>query len=189
MRGSLSELGLPQSVREVVGRRVERLGEEAQKALQVAAVIGREFDQELLRRVTEHSEDALLDLLEEAVEASVLSESASVAGRFSFAHALINHTLYEGMGTTRRARIHRRVGEALEELAGPDPGARAVGARSSLGQGDHRRRRPEGDHLRRLAGERALSELAPDEALRWFSQALELQGQQSEVDPSERAIF
>ena len=38
----------------------------------------------------------------------------------------------------------------------------------------------------RLAGERALEELGPDEALRWFQQALELQGQQSEVDPVER---
>jgi class 3 adenylate cyclase/tetratricopeptide (TPR) repeat protein len=187
VRGSLSELGLPQSVREVVGRRVERLGEEAQKVLRVAAVIGREFDQELLRRVTEHSEDAILDLLEEAVEASVLSESANVAGRFSFAHALIAHTLYEDIGTTRRARAHRRVAEELEELLGPDPGARVSELAYHLARATAPLDVPKAMVYARLAGERALSELAPDEALRWFAQALELQRQQAEVDPVECA--
>jgi class 3 adenylate cyclase len=186
MRGSLEQLGLPQSVREVVGRRVERLGEDAVKALSIAAVIGREFDVELLLRITEHSEDALLDLLDEGVQASVLTESTNVPGRFSFAHALINHTLYEGIGTTRRARFHRRVGEALEELYGADPGSRlsefayhwseataAVDISKAIGYA-------------RGAGERALAELAPDEALRWFTQALDLQAQETEVDPAER---
>ena len=102
---SCRELGLPQSVREVVGRRVERLGEGTRKALSLASVIGREFDVELLLAVTDNSEDDLLELLEEAVAASVLTESADAPGRFSFAHALINHTLYEDLGTTRRARF------------------------------------------------------------------------------------
>ncbi len=187
VRGSLSELGLPQSVREVVGRRVERLGEETQKALQVAAVIGRDFDQELLRRVTDYSDDALLDLLEEAVEASVLVESTIVAGRFSFAHALINHTLYEDLGTTRRARVHRRVGEALEELVGADPEARAPELAHHWVRAITAVDVAKAITYARLAGEGALSELAPDEALRWFSQALELQAQQPEVDAVERA--
>ena len=56
--------------------------------------------------------------------ASVLVESATAAGRLSFAHALINRTLYVNLGMTRRARLHRRVGEALEQMLGPDPGPR-----------------------------------------------------------------
>ena len=122
VRGRLEELELPKGVREVVGQRVERLGSEAVKVLSVAAVIGREFDTELLHRLTERSEEELLDLLEEAVEASVLTESANVTGRFAFAHALIAHTLYEGLGRTRRARIHQQIAEALEDVAPEERG-------------------------------------------------------------------
>src|SRR5204863_371169 len=64
LRRSMAELGLPQSVREVVGRRVERLGGDASKALAVAAVIGRDFDVDLLARVVDQEEDELLDLLD-----------------------------------------------------------------------------------------------------------------------------
>ena len=48
LTGDLADLGLPQSVREVIGRRVERLGPDARTALSAAAVIGRDFDLDLL---------------------------------------------------------------------------------------------------------------------------------------------
>ena len=54
--------------------------------------------------------------------ASLLAESSDHVGRFRFAHALINQTLYDGLGATRRARMHQRVAQALEELYGADPG-------------------------------------------------------------------
>jgi class 3 adenylate cyclase len=186
VRGALSELGLPESVREVLGRRVERLGEEAHEALSIAAVIGRDFDIELLLRVSEHSEEQLLGLLEDAMEASVLVESASVPGRFSFAHALINHTLYEDLGTTRRARLHRRVAEALEQCLGPEPGARVSELAHHWAKATTAVDLDKAVTYARMAGERALRDLAPDEALRWFEQALELQGQEAEADPKDR---
>jgi class 3 adenylate cyclase/tetratricopeptide (TPR) repeat protein len=184
--GTLSELGLPQSVREVLGRRIERLGPEMQKALSVAAVVGREFDTDLLLRVIEYSEDTLLELLEQAVAASVLTESPAVPGRFSFAHALINHTLYEELGTTRRARLHRRVAEALEDLLGADPGERISELAQHWAKATTAVDLSKAVAYARRAGEHALQELAPDEALRWFSQAVELQGQQSRIEPAER---
>ena len=103
------ELALPESVREVIERRVERLGEESLEALRLAAVIGREFDLELLSAIVETDEARLLDRLEGAVAALVLAESSDHVGRFRFAHALINQTLYDGLGATRRARMHERV--------------------------------------------------------------------------------
>jgi class 3 adenylate cyclase/tetratricopeptide (TPR) repeat protein len=187
VRGSLSDLALPQSVREVVGHRVERLGEQAQKVLQAAAVIGREFDTDLLLPLTECSEeDELLDILEEAVEASVVTESAKVAGRFSFAHALINHTLYAALGTTRRARLHRSVAETLERLCGGDPGARVSELAYHWAMATTAVDVQKAITYARLAGERALSELAPDEALRWFTQALELLDQAGEEQLADR---
>ncbi len=185
VKGELSELGLPASVREVVGRRVERLGEDVHKQLSIAAVIGRDFDVDLLLSVSERSEDELLELLEQGVAASVLVESASVTGRFSFAHALINHTLYEDLGNTRRARLHHRIAHELEELLGDEPGARVSELAHHWSMATDIDL-PRATRYARMAGERALAELAPDEGLRWFSQALELQGREAEPDPRER---
>jgi tetratricopeptide (TPR) repeat protein len=185
VKGALAELGLPESVREVLGRRVERLGEEAHEALAIAAVIGREFDVDLLLRVSERSEDRLVELLEEAVAASVLIESASVPGRFSFAHALINHTLYEDLGVTRRAYLHRRIAEALEQLLGAEPGARVSELALHWAKATTAVDLDKAVTYARMAGERALAELAPDEALRWFNQALELRGEEPDADTRE----
>lgn len=184
--GSLEELGLPESVREVVGRRIEGLDPDAGRVLRAAAVIGQEFDLELLARVLERPEEELLDLLEVAVEAAVISESAQTAGRFGFAHALINHTLYEDLGQTRRARLHRRVAEELERLCGEDPGDRIAELARQWGLATQAADSAKAIDYARRAGERALARLAPDDALRWFSQAIELLDSQPEADEGVR---
>jgi class 3 adenylate cyclase/tetratricopeptide (TPR) repeat protein len=186
LAGELSELGLPQSVREVIGTRIKRLGAEAAKTLQTAAVIGRDFELDLLRRITEEEEDELLEQLERAVEASVLQESAQVAGRFSFAHALVNHTLYEELGATRRARLHRRIAEVLEDLCGPEPGERVSELARHWSNATAPAETDKAIDYCRVAGEQALKKLAPDEALRWFEQALELLDQRPDPDPVRR---
>jgi predicted ATPase len=75
---------LPESVREVVEHRIDRLGKHGREALTLAAVIGRSFDVELLAQLVEMSEARLLDQLEAAVQASLLRESTEVVGRFDF---------------------------------------------------------------------------------------------------------
>ena len=86
--GDLADLGLPQSVREVIGRRVERLGPDARTALSAAAVIGRDFDVDLLLAVVDLPETRLLDLLDEGVAASLLQENRDRGGRFTSATRL-----------------------------------------------------------------------------------------------------
>ncbi len=157
-------LALPQSVREVVRRRVERLGEAAHGILSVAAVVGQTVELALLERLAPATEDALLAALEAAVAGALMTEASD--GRFAFAHALINHTLYEDIGATRRSRLHGRVAEALEALAPGDHGALAhhwalAGSPKAIGHA-------------RLAGVHALEQLAPDEALRRLEQAVAL---------------
>ena len=116
-------MALPDSVREVIGARVGRLGADAERVLSVAAVIGRDFDLDVLARAAQTSEDDVLDILDAAAAAALVREIADT-GRYTFAHALIQHTLYEELGPTRRARAHRQVAEALEELCGDRPGSR-----------------------------------------------------------------
>ncbi len=173
---SSTAIGLPQSVREVIEHRVERLGDETRQVLTVAAVIGRSFDVELLTRVVEMGEARLLDRLEAAVAASLLDESTEEVGRFRFVHALINQTLYETLGATRRARMHHAVGEALEELygAGTDEhlGELALHWRLATVAVD----RPKAAAYAARAGQQALDSLAPAEAARLFGDAVELLG-------------
>jgi class 3 adenylate cyclase len=170
----LEELGLPQSVREVIGRRVERLGEDCREVLSCAAIIGRDFDLELLVTVADKSEDDLIDVLDAAVEASLLEERSERTGSFSFAHNLINHTLYDELGVTRRSRLHRRVAEALEELCGDDPDSRVAELARHWSAATSPVDAERALTYSRRAGEQALAELAPDEATQWFAQALEL---------------
>ncbi len=121
---SLGPLALPDSVREVVGGRVARLGDRAERSLSIAAVIGRRFDFDLLTKATRFPEDEVLEILEAATAAALVREVAGPPGHYTFAHALIRHTIYESLGPTRRARAHKQVAEALEDICGGHPGAR-----------------------------------------------------------------
>jgi DNA-binding SARP family transcriptional activator len=108
-------LVVPDGVTEVILQRLARLGQPTTRVLATAAVIGRAFELDVLRRVTELVEDDVLDMLETAVRARVLDEAQGVSGHFSFSHALIRDTLYRGLGPTRRAMIHGRVATVLEQ--------------------------------------------------------------------------
>ncbi len=182
---SLAEVGLPQSIREVVTSRAERLGEESAELLSTAAVIGRDFDLDLLARIVGRDEEELLGRLEGAVEAALLHEGRS-PGRFSFAHSLVNHTLYDLMGPTRRGQTHRGIAEALEEACGQDPGERTGELALHWLRAASPREPGKAAHYCQLAGERALAALAPEEGLNWFRRAIELLDQIPDADPSGR---
>ena len=186
LAGDLAHLGLPQSVREVIGRRVGRLGPEARTAFSAAAVIGRDFDLDLLLAVVDVPQTRLLDLLDEGVAASLLQENRDRAGRFTFSHALVEHALYEDLGSTRRALLHKRVAEALEEQCGDEPGERLGELASHWSAAVVSADTAKAIHYARRAAERALAQLAPDEAIRWYQRALELHGQVFSGDRSLR---
>jgi hypothetical protein len=179
---SLDGTALPDSVREVIGARVGRLGQDAERVLSVAAVIGRDFDLDVLARATKTSEDDLLDMLDAAIAAALVREVADT-GRYNFAHALIQRTLYEDLGPNRRARAHRQVGEALEALCGDRPGARVGELARHWFSATQPIDLAKAIDYSRQAGDAALSALAPADALRYYSQALELYAQ-DDHDPT-----
>ncbi|MGP8058475.1 MAG: ATP-binding protein [Acidimicrobiales bacterium] len=178
-----SQLTLPDSVREVVGARVARLGDRAAKILSIAAIIGRDFDIDLLAEVTGSDEDALLDLLDDAEASDLVCELPGTPGRYGFSHALIQHTLYEDMGATRRARMHRLVAEALEELLGDRPDERVGELARHFLLATRPVHTDKAITYAARAGEHALEALAPEDGVRYFSQALELADSGALADP------
>jgi hypothetical protein len=170
----LYEKGLPQSVRAVVGQRIDRLGEDMRKTLSQAAVIGRDFDVTVLAEVVGIEDDALLDLVEGAVQAGLLVEVEGIVDRFSFAHALTQHTLYEDLGATRRARAHRKIADVLEQRYGTTPESRAAELARHFVAATQAADTAKALTYCKLAGDQALAQLAPADALGWFVQALDL---------------
>ncbi len=110
-------VGIPEGVREVIGRRLSQLAVETNDVLSVAAVIGREFDSSLLIEASGLDQEEVFDALEEAEGSRLVVPLADRDDRRAFAHALVRSTLYEEIPTTRRLRIHRRVAQALEGRA------------------------------------------------------------------------
>ena len=118
--GDLGQARVPTMLRHVIERRLARLGEDAQRLLAIAAVIGQEVPLRLWSAVSDADDDTLLDVIERAVEARIVEATADGA---RFAHALIREALYEGMLPLRRRQWHLRAGEALAAQPSPDPDA------------------------------------------------------------------
>jgi DNA-binding CsgD family transcriptional regulator/tetratricopeptide (TPR) repeat protein len=113
---------LPPYLRQVIEGRVARLAEEMRQPLAMAAVVGQEVPLSLWARVTGLDEDALLAVIEQAVEAHLL-DAEFVGARVRFVHALTREALYEAVLAPRRRVWHRQVGDALLETVSPDPDA------------------------------------------------------------------
>jgi archaellum biogenesis ATPase FlaH len=109
------EMSIPEGLRDVIGKRLSLLSKECNQLLSTAAVIGREFDLEILRAVTDIDEDAFANALNEAVQLSIIEERSQVGHvRYRFTHAFFRQTLYEELIAPRRLRLHQQVARALE---------------------------------------------------------------------------
>jgi class 3 adenylate cyclase len=171
----VERLGIPEGVRHVIGRRLSRLSATANQALAVAAVAGAEFELDLVERAGGQGEEALLGALDEAVTARLVVEVPGRAVRYRFAHSLVRATLYEELTGARRAVLHRRVAESLEQLHT----GRLEDYLPALAHHYERAAAPRADiekavEYARRAGDRALAQLANDEAVAYYRQALEL---------------
>jgi DNA-binding CsgD family transcriptional regulator len=114
--------GLPEGVKAVVAERLGRLSDDCRRLLEVAAVLGRDFELRVLQPASGLDPGRLLELLEEAEAARVVGAVPGGLGRWRFSHALVREVLYEGLPAARRVRLHGLVGEALEAVHGADPG-------------------------------------------------------------------
>lgn len=168
-----ARLTVPQTVRQVIGRRLDRLSADCNAALTLAAVAGREFDLVVVERAGELRGDRLLEAFEEAEAARVIAAVPTAPGRYNFTHPLIRDTLYEQILTSRRVRLHRQVGEALEAFHSANPEPRLTELAYHFYQAA-----PGGDAAKaiayaRQAGDRSLALFAYEEAIRLHEIALQ----------------
>jgi class 3 adenylate cyclase len=174
----------PESVREVLGERVDRLGADAGDVLSAAAVIGMEFSLPLLAAVVGRDEDAVLETLAGAASAALVREVIDGDGRFTFTHALVQHAILANLGSTREVRLHRRVAESLETVNGTTVNAVQLAHHwlQATRHSDTARARD----WARQAGDAALHSLAPADAVTYFRQALALHDQAGPRDAQTR---
>ncbi|MGH2765851.1 MAG: ATP-binding protein, partial [Actinomycetota bacterium] len=176
---------IPEGVREVIGRRLAHLGGDATEVLTLASVLGREFELEILGTLAGRPPPDVLTALEEAVAARIVTDVPGTPGRLRFGHALIRETLYDELAPARRLELHRRAGEALEDLKTSDLAPHLTELAHHFVQAA-----PAGDVERavryaRLAGERAASLLAYEEAARLYRLALRA-AERGGADPRSR---
>jgi len=172
-RLSVEDLGIPEGVREVVGRRLARLSDDTNQALRIAAVVGPEFDLGVVQTAGDLSEEALVSAVEEAGTARVVTEVS--ASRYRFAHALVRATLYDSLTGARQVTLHRKVAEAIEAIHQSNlddyvPALAHHWAKASAPVTDITR----AVEYARRAGDQALTQLAHDEAAKYYASALDL---------------
>jgi len=181
---------IPEGVREVIGRRLNRLSQRCNEVLMVASVIGREFTLEQLGRLVEDlSEDGLLDVLEEGLAARVIEELPRAMGRYQFTHALTQETLTGELSLTRRVRLHARIAQALEELYGTRAVAHAAELAYHYGEAEAVLGTNKLVHYSLLAGESALASYAWEEALAHFQRGLAAKEAQPVDEESAAMLF
>jgi class 3 adenylate cyclase len=172
---TISDFGLPESVREVMERRLAGLSEDCRRLLQVGAVLGRRFSLSLAQRVAELDEDVILRAVEEALATQVVREQRQERRTYyQFTSTLLRENLYGRLSAPRRERLHLRAAHALEE-AYPD---RLEDYAAELAY--HYREAGEGAPAETAyrwtvkAAEQAMDAHAPAEAVPLYRSALEL---------------
>jgi predicted ATPase len=112
-------LTLPATVQAVLAARIDRLGETEKLVLQTAAVIGREFSEPILRRVSDLPEMELAAILAKLISAEFIYEQALYPElQYIFKHALTQEVAYHSVLTERRKVLHERAAQGIERIFG-----------------------------------------------------------------------
>ncbi len=111
------QLGLPDEVREVIAKRLERLPPACVELLRWAAALGQRFRFNDLRQLVECPQEQLLGLLQAASDARIVCEEQ--LGVYGFTHPMIREAVHQSLRMPERAQLHQRIALAIEASCGP----------------------------------------------------------------------
>ncbi|WP_437941796.1 serine/threonine-protein kinase [Sorangium sp. So ce341] len=181
-----ASMRFPRTLADLVDRRLGALAEEARSLVELASVLGREFDGEQLAATSQLDDAALLESLEVLRVRHVIEEAA--LGRLRFVHDKIREVAYERIPEERRGWLHRRVADVLEERW---PGAPDLHA--TLAHHFSKARAPEKASLHfARAGDHARRAHANGEAISFYRSAIaearsaRAEGGGASLEPDER---
>lgn len=119
---------LPDTIQAVLDLRLLRISDRCRHILERGAVLGGTFRFEAIRDMASVSEDEILDILDEGLQADMLTEEEDIGRRvtYHFWHPLLQAYLYEHLSHARRANLHRRAAQALQNLHVGDETAQAA---------------------------------------------------------------
>ncbi|HKN48918.1 MAG TPA: AAA family ATPase, partial [Actinomycetota bacterium] len=183
------DLEIPEGVRDVIGRRLSRLSEAANTALAHAAVLGREFEFDVLAAMAGLDDDTLLSAVEEALAASLIAEApGAVVSTYFFIQILVREALLTELSRARRERMHLRAARAIEAVypgrTDAKAGALALHYRLASRPGVPEK----AIEYSVKAGEAAARALAWEEVVSHWKAALQLMEEEGE-DPHRRAVL
>jgi tetratricopeptide (TPR) repeat protein len=112
----IDQIDVPDTLQAAILARIDRLTEDTRQALQMAAVIGRRFEVELLRNLSETDEEMGLRIAQLERDDLVRPAGTGSASTYAFPDALVQEVAYESLLVQRRRAFHRRIGETLESL-------------------------------------------------------------------------
>ncbi len=176
-------LTLPESLREVVLGRVTASAAPVQRLLELAAVAGERFDPVLLLQIDD-TDGQLLDALDQAVAARLVEQVGSTA-EYRFIHALVRAVVLDRLSTVRRAGVHDKLAERLEELGVAEPAYLAHHSAESALLGPPQAARAV--RSARRAGDEAMAAFEFLAASRWYEVALSNLARARLDQPRERA--
>lgn len=171
----LRNLGLPNSVRELIEKRLRQLTPAAAHAVAAAAVLGREVRDDQIRLVAGLSIEAGLSATEELLRAHVLED---ISSGLRFAHDQLREVAYAELSVERRRHLHEQAAKCLENEATNSPVAHEYWA----GLAHHFERAGRLDaavKFAALAAGHARATHANDQAISLYRKAIELTTQLS----------
>jgi tetratricopeptide (TPR) repeat protein len=155
----------------LIGRRLERLAVTTRRLLTIAAVMGREFRLTIIETLVDVGEDGVLDAMDEALTAGIVTEEAGAPGSFSFTHTLIREVLYTSITAARRVRLHHRIAGAIEQQSSAIE-SRLTELAYHFGQAAGYKSAEKAVDYAIRAGDQAAAGLAFENAAHWYEAAV-----------------
>ncbi|MGC9356340.1 MAG: adenylate/guanylate cyclase domain-containing protein [Anaerolineae bacterium] len=166
----IEEIDVPDTLQAAILARIDRLTEDTRQALQMASVIGRRFEMDLLRNLSEAHEE--INLWVAQLERNDLVRPAGTDGpyTYTFPDALVQEVAYESLLVQRRQQFHRRIGETLEALYGEQPEGKSELLAYHFGRSDDEEK---AIHYLELAADEARNKFANETAITHYTAVLE----------------